>query len=143
MLDYAEMIRLHEQFTSLSAKLVAAGIPVVSVSRERLEYAADATPEQRAAGDAILSDWDWDAEPEPTECSPLQAVMALDAHGYLSSVEQVIDAMGLQDWRVPIAWNRATVVRIDSPLLQEVATYVPGLADALPAILRTAVQIQV
>jgi hypothetical protein len=60
-----EMLQCRGSFEDLSRRLVAAGVPFVGMAKDRIDFAEGATPEQQAAGNAILAAWDWNAPPCP------------------------------------------------------------------------------
>lgn len=121
---------------ALDAALAAAGIPTVSVARDRIDYAESATTDQRQQGDAILAAFDWDAEPVPQIVTPLQARRALRQTGRLAAITESLESAGEETRE---AWEYATEIRRDDPILAGMAASLGMTGEQIDDLFRLAV----
>ena len=135
-----EMLQFRGRVEDLSRRLAHEGVGFVGLSKERIDFAEGVSQERQDLANGILASWDWDAAPIPTEVSPLQAKIAIRRAGFLEDVEAAVAAAGDE---ALIAYRNALVFRRDSPMLQQIAAVVPGLADALDGIFIAAAGIDV
>lgn len=91
-----------------------------------IEFADEATEEQRGAAAAAIDGFDLEAPPVPASVTPRQARLAIEAAGLTSQVEAAVDAAGAA---ARIAWDYALEIRRDDPLLVQLAQAV-GLSSA-------------
>lgn len=93
----------------------------------RVDFADDATPEQRAAAAAVIDTFDPDAPVVPQSVTPYQARMALHNAGMLPAVEALM-AHPETDQAARLAWEYATVVERHSPFIAVLSPAL-GLSD--------------
>jgi hypothetical protein len=134
------LARLHD--------LIASACPIdgVAVGRWddrntwRIDYAPDATSEQRAVAAQMLAALDVDEflnppPAAPMAISPRQARLALLSLGLLDQVNKAIAGGPVE---MQIAWEFSTEVRRDDPGLIALAKQL-GIADRLPELFTMAV----
>jgi hypothetical protein len=131
---------------ALLHKAISAVAPVVGVgigdlddrSTWRIDFAPEATTEQRVAGDAALAAFDPIAdERAAVSVTPWQAREALRRAGLLGTVDAAVTALGATS-EAYVAWHYADRIRRASPLIEALAPSL-GLSDAqLDALFETA-----
>jgi protein-disulfide isomerase-like protein with CxxC motif len=119
-----------ESCRDLTRRLAAAGVPVTGISRDRIDYADEATVEQRADGDAILAAWDWDATPVPNRVTATQAKLALIDAGLYEYADGMVSVREGEPggYRFRVVWD-ATYWYRTSPELNDIAADM-GLTEA-------------
>ena len=91
----------------------------------QIEFAEEASEEQRETAAGIVEGFDLDAPPVPASVSPRQARLAIESAGLTAQVEAAVESAGTA---ARIAWDYALEVRRDDPLLVQLATAL-GLSD--------------
>ena len=92
----------------------------------QIEFAEEATAEQREAALEVINGFDFDAPPVPASVTPRQARLAIEAVGLTAQVEAAVDQAGTP---ARIAWDYALEIRRDDSLLVQLAQAV-GLSSA-------------
>lgn len=125
-----EMIAFTDRANALGRALEAAGVPYVSLLRDRIEFPPETSQEQQDVGDAILAAWDWDAPPVPAQMTATQAKLALIDAGLYEAVDFWITGAETESggFRYRVVWDAANWYRT-SRELNEIAGEI-GLTDA-------------
>lgn len=118
------------QLLTLHNRLAMLGIPAIGVARDRLDFADEATPPQRAAAEDLFDAWDWDAPPVPAQVTATQAKLALIDAGLYEAVDfWITGAEASSDgFRYRVVWDAGHWYRT-SHELNEIAADM-GLTDS-------------
>lgn len=133
------MIDFDLGFLALHNRLSLLGLPVVSVSRDRIDFADGATQEEQAAALAIFDAWDWSAAPVPSQVTATQAKLALIDAGLYEAVDIWIQAAEAtaSGYRYRVVWDATNWYRT-SRELNEIAADIGLTAGQVDDLFRLA-----
>lgn len=97
-------------------------------------------PEIVVQGDKVVRTWTARPAPPPTAVSMAQALIALNSHGLLATVETFIDAHG--DAAMKIAWRNSREVTRDGQTVAAIASALEWSDGLLDDLFRTAAAIK-
>lgn len=126
-------------FLALHNRLSLLGLPVVSVSRDRIDFAEGATQDEQAAALAVFDAWDWNAPPVPSQVTATQAKLALIDAGLYEAVDFWIGAAEGEagGYRYRVVWDATNWYRT-SRELNEIAADIGLTADQVDDLFRLA-----
>ena len=115
MMDRDGVLALHNRLSRM-------GLPVIGVSRNRLDFEDGATEQQQLDAQAVFDAWDWDAPPVPAQVTATQAKLALIDAGLYEAVDWwIVGAEATPDgYRYRVVWDATNWYR-NSQELNEIA----------------------
>jgi hypothetical protein len=140
-----EMQQFRGSSTDLCRRLDSEGVPYDGVARDRIDFKEEATVEQKAAGNALLAGWDWNAPPCPESVYMFQLRKVMrttlmvegdDRYGcVLPILEAYIEEVDDQDLRDDF---QAAAVRRDHDTVKTLALMFGWNDDRLDSLFRLA-----